>query len=100
LVKKIGKKKMFYSICYDINDDRRRFHVARILKDFGERVQYSVFEANLRPEQLIQLITRMTLLLHPEEDDMRLYPLCAACASTIEILGQGTVTQHPEIIVI
>jgi CRISPR-associated protein Cas2 len=91
---------MFYSICYDIRDDQRRNQVARVLKDYGERVQLSVFEANLVPEQLERLKKRLARLLKPEEDGLRFYPLCAACASRIEILGLGVATQDPEIIVL
>ena len=91
---------MFYSICYDIKDDRRRVQVAKVLADFGERVQFSVFEANLSPEESAQLIRRASRVLHPEEDSLRLYPLCAACASRIQILGEGTVTQDPDCIII
>ena len=36
---------MFYVICYDIPDNRRRNQLAKELKGFGTRVQYSVFEA-------------------------------------------------------
>ena len=38
---------MFYVISYDIPDDRRRGQLAKVLKGFGTRVQYSVFEAHL-----------------------------------------------------
>jgi len=38
---------MLYVISYDIPDDERRLKVAKILLDFGRRVQYSVFEAHL-----------------------------------------------------
>jgi len=91
---------MFYSISYDIRDDHRRFQVAKVLKDFGERVQLSVFEANLTPEQLEKLKKRVNKCIDQKEDSVRLYPLCAACTSRIEILGQGMVTQDPEVIVI
>ena len=91
---------MFYSICYDIKDDRRRVQVAKALADFGERVQFSVFEANLDPDELAQLIRRVNRVLHPEEDNLRIYPLCASCASRIEILGQGTATQDLDFIII
>jgi CRISPR-associated protein Cas2 len=91
---------MFYSICYDIKDDRRRVQVAKVLADFGERVQFSVFEANLGPEELTQLIGRVSQILNPQEDNLRLYPLCAACKSRIEILGQGTVTQDLDFIIL
>ena len=60
------------SICYDIKDDRRRVQVAKALADFGERVQFSVFEANLGPEELAQLIRRVSRVLHPEEDNLRM----------------------------
>src|SRR6185436_13646804 len=35
---------MLILVSYDIPDDRRRTKLANALKDFGERVQYSVFE--------------------------------------------------------
>lgn len=91
---------MFYSICYDIRDDRRRLHAVKVLKDFAERVQFSVFEANLEPDQLERMKERLTKVLDAEEDGLRIYPLCSACASRIVILGRGVVTQDPDVIVI
>jgi CRISPR/Cas system-associated endoribonuclease Cas2 len=35
---------MLYLISYDVSDDTRRRRVYEALKDFGRRVQYSVFE--------------------------------------------------------
>ena len=46
-----------------------------MLADFGERVQFSVFESNLGLEELTQLIGRVSQILHPEEDNLRIYPL-------------------------
>lgn len=91
---------MFYSICYDIRDDRRRLQVMKVLKDYGERIQFSVFEAILSPEELVRLKERVNAVLEPAEDTLRLYPLCAACTARIEIIGEGKVTQDPEFIVI
>ncbi len=71
-----------------------------MLKDFGERVQYSVFEANLRPEELEGLRNRLTPLLNTEEDSLRLYPLCSACLAKVEIMGHGMITQDPDMIII
>ena len=34
---------MLTVVSYDVRDDRRRTRLAHALKDFGERVQYSVF---------------------------------------------------------
>ncbi len=91
---------MFYAISYDISDDHRRLAIAKVLKDFGERVQLSVFEARLEGDQLERLKKRIVKAMNQEEDRVRIYPLCGACENRIEILGQGKVTQDPDVIVI
>lgn len=37
---------MFCIVTCDIPDDRRRTKVANILENFGDRMQYSVFDMN------------------------------------------------------
>ena len=91
---------MFYAVSYDISDDRRRLRIAKVLKDYGERVQLSVFELRLTNDQLERLKKRVTEVLDIEEDGFRIYPMCASCAERVEILGQGNVSQDPDIIVI
>lgn len=91
---------MFYTISYDIRDNRRRLRVAKTLKDYGERVQLSVFEADLDEKSLARLKKRLERCLDLTEDSLRFYPLCAACVPKIDILGQGVVTQDPEVIII
>jgi CRISPR-associated protein Cas2 len=36
-----------YLICYDIADDRRRDRVFRVCKNYGDHLQFSVFECDL-----------------------------------------------------
>jgi CRISPR-associated protein Cas2 len=91
---------MFYAICYDITDDRRRLEVARALKDFGQRVQKSVFEASLDPQDLQRLKSRLERILLLEEDSLRIYPLCASCRERVLVLGQGEVTRDPDVIIL
>ncbi len=80
-----GKEvRQFVVVSYDIPDDRRRGKVCRLLKDFGERVQYSVFECRLRPRELARLQERLRPLLVPKEDDVRFYRLCEACRRKAE----------------
>jgi CRISPR-associated protein Cas2 len=91
---------MFYAISYDIRDDRRRLRVAKLLTNFGERVQYSVFEANLEPGEWERLRAGLESLVDPEEDSVRMYPLCGVCVGRVEIMGPGEITQDPEMIII
>ncbi len=91
---------MLYAICYDIRDDKRRGQVAKLLRDYGERVQYSVFEAILTERELDRIKERMRGIVDIKEDTVRFYAICGSCAGRIEILGEGCVTQDPDIIVV
>ena len=51
----MSDEKRSYLVAYDINDDRRRSHVAKILQRCGERLQYSVFLLRVRPSKMLQI---------------------------------------------
>ena len=91
---------MFYLVSYDIPDDKRRLKIAKILKDYGERVHLSVFEARIENDRLVRMKERIGDTINQEEDSVRIYSLCAACSEKIEIIGYGEVVQDPDIIVI
>lgn len=78
---------MFYLICYDIVDDRRRARVARLLEAYGVRIQKSVFESVLDPAQYEKLQTRLLNLLDRREDQLRFYPLSEPCRNKVIVLG-------------
>lgn len=91
---------MFYVISYDISDDRRRSQLAKTLKGFGTRVQYSVFEAHLSRRQFEELKGAVARVIDPAKDSVRYYALCSACTARIEVPALGNVTSDPETIVV
>ena len=91
---------MFYVISYDIPDDRRRSQLAKVLKGFGTRVQYSVFEAHLNKRQYEELKRAVERLIEPAEDSVRYYALCSACVGRVEVPAVGDVTSDPQTIVV
>ena len=91
---------MFYSICYDIKDDRRRNEIAKALKNFGDRVQMSVFELNIDEASLERLKKKIASLINQQEDNLRIYPICASCLKRIQILGEGKIAQDPDVIIL
>jgi len=93
-------RRHFVVVSYDIPDDRRRNRVCKLLKDYGERAQYSVFECVLRPEELKRLRERLKPLLTPEEDDVRFYHLCETCRRKATIWGRRKRQQREQAIVI
>lgn len=87
-------------VSYDIPDDRRRLRLANTLKDFGLRVQYSVFECRLDPEDLERLRQRLGKLVDPEADSVRLYRFCQECDEKQESFGQGGRVEDPEVYIL
>lgn len=80
---------MFYLICYDITHDRRRDRVSRLLEGYGMRVQKSVFECVLTPDQfeLLQKRFQTKRYLNPNEDQIRFYPLSPRHRKMVLLLG-------------
>ncbi len=91
---------MFILVSYDITDDKVRFRLARTLKDFGKRVQRSVFEADLDEAELGRLRKKLEKVALDSDDSIRLYRLCEACLKTVKIWGAGEVTKDPEVVIL
>ena len=79
---------MFVVIAYDVTDDRRRTRVFKALKDYGQHVQFSVFECDLRERDIQRLQTRLLPLIDPAEDNIRLYRLDRAAVAQIVSIGR------------
>ena len=78
---------MFYAVAYDITNDRRRNQVAKILLDFGKRIQYSLFECNTDRRAYLRLQDRLQDAINPKEDTVTFYHLCRSCEKGIERIG-------------
>jgi len=79
-------------VAYDTPDDTRRYRLAHILDDYGDRVQYSVFEIVLSQAQLERLLARVRAVVDQRQDSLRMYPACESCAGKVLRLG----IQEPE----
>ena len=78
---------MYYTVAYDITDDKRRNKVAKILKDFGTRIQYSVFECDTDRRALLRLQSQLEKVVNFSEDTITFYHLCGACEKQIDRIG-------------
>jgi CRISPR-associated protein Cas2 len=79
-------------ISYDISDDGTRNKVANVLKDYGKRVQYSVFECRVDARALERLVARLKPFAEGH-DSIRVYQLCDACLKKVVLLGRGELTE-------
>ena len=65
-------------VTYDVStlhkEGRRRLRkVAKTCKDFGVRVQFSVFECSVGEREWVRLRDKLLSILDPDEDSLRFY---------------------------
>ena len=91
---------MFFIVTYDIADDRRRKKLSDVLSDFGDRVQYSVFECLMGMEELNRMTDRIAAVIDAEQDGVRIYALCTGCENKVTVIGTGSRTQDPDVYIL
>ncbi len=66
---------------------RRLRRIARACQDYGQRVQFSVFEIDVAADQWVLLRARLLKEMDPARDSLRFYMLGAADRARIEHVG-------------
>lgn len=94
------KEKFFWVISYDIRDDKRRNKTAKELKNYGKRIQFSVFECLLGEDQLNKLFSKLKKITNSEQDRVRIYKLCEGCQKNILLHGKGEITKDEDVYII
>lgn len=59
-----------FLVCYDICDDKRLRKVFQTMRGYGDHLQYSVFECQLTPTDLVQLRAELSAIIHHDEDQV------------------------------
>ena len=66
---------MYLLIVYDISDDKRRRRCEKELSSYGKRVNYSVFELEIKRYELTKLKEVLEKESDKDEDHIRFYIL-------------------------
>jgi CRISPR-associated protein Cas2 len=59
-----------YLVCYDIADEKRLRNVFKIMRDYGDHLQYSVFECQWTPVDLAKCRAELAAVIHHDEDQV------------------------------
>ncbi|MDF2140876.1 CRISPR-associated endonuclease Cas2 [Paenirhodobacter sp. CAU 1674] len=83
---------MLVLVTYDVNTleagGRKRLRqVAKACEDFGQRVQFSVFEIEVDPAQWTKLKARLEAIIHLDHDSLRYYYLGSNWERKVEQVG-------------
>ena len=79
-----------YLLSYDITINKNRQRLADLLLDYGDRIQKSVFEADLDADDLAKIM-RIAEALVDTDDSFRVYPLCKSCREKSLLRGRAIV---------
>ena len=91
---------MFMTVTYDCTNDKRRNRVAKILLDYGYRVQYSVFEVELDKRRFEEMHGRLLEAIDESEDSIRIYRICERCLVQTQIHGVRGLTNQERLFII
>ena len=59
-----------YLVCYDIANDKRLHQVFKTCKNYGDHLQYSVFECDLNPTELLRMQQELTEIISSTRDQI------------------------------
>jgi CRISPR-associated protein Cas2 len=96
---------MFVIVSYDVatSDDggqRRLRRISRACQDYGQRVQYSVFECIVDPAQWTKLKDRLISEIDQNKDSLRFYYLGSNWKHKVEHVGaKASIDQEGPLIV-
>jgi CRISPR-associated protein Cas2 len=59
-----------YVVTYDISDDKRLRQVFKTMRDYGDHLQFSVFECQLTATDLVKLRAELAKIINHDEDQV------------------------------
>ncbi|MDD3287565.1 MAG: CRISPR-associated endonuclease Cas2 [Alphaproteobacteria bacterium] len=83
---------MMVLVTYDVNTidpggTKRLRHIAKACRDYGQRVQNSVFEVEVDPAQWTSLKNKLEKIISTEKDSLRYYYLGANWQRRVKHVG-------------
>lgn len=80
---------MLYLICYDIAKPDRLRKTAKIMEDYGLRIQRSFFQCSMEEKRLHEMLEKIKKVVERRRDSFFVYPLCEDCSRLTEADGIG-----------
>lgn len=59
-----------FIISYDVSCDKRLRRVYRLMRGWGDHIQYSVFRCELNARELVELRSQLAFLINHQEDQV------------------------------
>ncbi len=76
-------------VCYDISNPKRLQKTAKIIENYGIRVQYSFFQCDMPKKKMNEMKNKVINVIDEKKDSFFIYPLCEDCTRNAEVDGKG-----------
>lgn len=93
-------KKNTYIVSYDISKDKKRARAANTIKNYGVRVQKSVFECRVKPDDIDKLMLQLEKIIDFNTDSVLVYFVCDGCLKRKKAMGQNNIQTDEDFCVI
>ena len=92
-------------ITYDVNTEtragRRRLQkISQACKNYGQRVQLSVFECLVNESQYEELCSKLKKIINPSKDSLRIYKLRGEREQVVETFGLDSYTDYTDTLIV
>jgi CRISPR-associated protein Cas2 len=67
--------RLLYIVAYDVRDDRRWRKVFKLMRGYGDHLQYSVFRCELSDRERVELTEKLGRVIKHDADQVLLFPL-------------------------
>ncbi len=91
----MAEAKHYYLICYDIRDPKRWRKAYKLLKGYGDSLQYSIIRVRLNAREREKLRWQLEQILTPE-DSLLIVGLCNHCLERIHACNRPEGWQTPQ----
>lgn len=83
-----AEDRYYVIVLFDISNPRKYRRIVKILNGYGDRIQYSVFEAYLRSVQIKEMVQKTRNVMANEryydsKDKVRIYRVAGNCELTV-----------------
>lgn len=92
-----------YIVTYDISEDDRRNSIFKVLRGYGDHIQYSVFRCDLSASERVLLNAALSPLIDHTIDQILvidLGPIDGRAATCVEAIGRRYIAPERTVVVI
>ena len=76
-------------VCYDIAQPKRLRNIAKIIENYGLRIQKSFFQCSMEEKRMKEMLQKIYKVIERRRDSFFVYPLCEDCLRKAVTDGKG-----------